>query len=260
MGELKIIDLNADLGEGVGDDAPMLKIVSSANIAGGGHAGGGDILAETVFQAKNHKVRIGAHPSYLDKENFGRISQAKIVSHMMLQSQIIEQIITVHNAALYAGEFLSHVKPHGALYNDAFTNSKVANIIVMAVISSGRLLGWDSPIPIMGMPNSKLEEEATLLGVPFIREGFADRTYQQNGSLTSRNVPGSVIEDPDQVVQQALSLALNKEVRTHFGKKIPMPVESICVHGDTPNSIELAKAIYQAFSDHNIMVASIERT
>lgn len=259
MGETKIIDLNADLGEGVGEDAPMLQIVSSANIAGGGHAGGGDLLHETVQKAKQHNVRIGAHPSYWDRENFGRVSHAKMISSITLESQLIEQIITVHNVALDAGEFLSHIKPHGALYNDAFTNIRVAETIVLSVIAAGRLLGWDSPIPVMGMPNSKLEEAAVMHNVPFIREGFADRTYQQDGSLTSRNVPGSVLEDPELVVKQALSLALDGQVETHFGTRISMPVESICVHGDTPNSVELAKAIRTAFQENGIVISSVQR-
>lgn len=239
------MDLNADLGEECGDDSAMLSIVSSANIAAGGHAGGGQVLLDTVEAAAARGVRIGAHPSYPDRENFGRISLAIDKDPALFMETIIQQILDVEAAAERHNTRITHVKPHGALYNDAMVNEQVALLVARSVwhASSHFLLPRMPSVPVMGQPGSELEHVCRILGVPFIPEGFADRAYKADGTLVPRSEEGAVLHDLEAIANQVRQMAETGTVTTIDGSVIPMNVSSICVHGDTPGAVAIAQTV-----------------
>lgn len=249
----KRIDLNADLGEECGDDAAMLDLVSTANIACGGHAGGGQIMRDTMVLALDRGVAIGAHPSYPDRENFGRTSLLNSLPRQLILDSLIEQIVSFLICAreLDAHPEKLHVKAHGALYNDAAENAQAANIIVEAVVAASPRLS----LPIMGMPNSTLAKACEENGIPFISEGFTDRAYTEHGVLIPRSQPGAVLEQVDEVVAQSLLLA-SGTVITPSGVSIHMPVETLCVHGDTKGSVILAHEIRGALNANGFRITS----
>lgn len=241
------IDLNADLGEECGDDAAMLSIVTSANIACGGHAGGDDIMATTMRLAGDHGVRIGLHPSYPDRRNFGRESLLKLAPAKYFLSDIRGQLEDALTTSRALGLTVTHIKPHGALYNDAMVRTDAADIVIRATMAVQR--DYPNTIALMGLPGSVLEQRAQEAGIPYIREGFADRAYASDGTLVPRSQPGAVLTDHDAVLAQATALARGT-VTTITGDTIPMPVQSICVHGDTPGAVTHARAIAAALDTH----------
>lgn len=213
------IDLNVDVGEGLAStDLALLEIASSGNIACGGHAGDAGTMAKTLEACLEAGIRIGAHPSYPDRANFGRASVLFLVAQLIvsLRGQVSELI----RISGEVGTKISYLKPHGALYNDATKEADPS----LAVIQTCRYFG----LSVMGMEGSLLEQTARGV-VPFIREGFADRHYLPDGSLVSRSHPDALILDPGEAADQALSLAPH--------------VDSICVHSDTPGAVEIAKAV-----------------
>lgn len=249
-----MIDLNADLGEECGDDIAMLSIVSSANVAAGGHAGGGQVLLNTVAEAAARGVRIGAHPSYPDRENFGRISPISNEVHPALfMESLINQILDVAAAAEQANAQISYVKPHGALYNDAMVNEDVALLVVRATrhASDNIALPGMPALPVMGQPGSTLQHIARVLSVPFIAEGFADRAYTPQGNLVPRSQPGAVLHDLQAITSQVLQMVQQGTVTAIDGTVIPMPIQTICVHGDTPGAVAIAQAVKTALSKAN---------
>lgn len=245
-----MMDLNADLGEECGDDVAMLSIVSSANIAAGGHAGGGQVLLDTVAAAAARSVRIGAHPSYPDRENFGRISLIATQHPSLFLETIIEQILNVASAAEQYNTTLSYVKPHGALYNDAMIHEDVALLVVRATRHASDQIALPNmpSLPVMGQPGSLLETIAHALSVPFISEGFADRAYNTDGTLVHRSIEGSVLHDVNTITARVLQMAEQGTVTTIDGSVIAMKPNSICVHGDTPGSVQIAQAVKTALS------------
>lgn len=238
-----MLDLNADLGEECGDDIAMLNIVSSANIAAGGHAGGGQVLHDTMVQAAARNIRIGAHPSYPDRKNFGRVSPIDETEPSLFLETIINQIILVAEAAKHNNIGLSYVKAHGALYNDAMVNEDVALMVTRATLRAGEHSSLQKmpALSIMGQPGSVLENITRILGVCFIPEGFADRAYNPNGTLVSRTLPGAVLQDLTAIADQVTQMAHHGTVTTIDGSIISMPVQSICVHGDTPGAVTMAQ-------------------
>ncbi len=250
----RYVDLNADLGEECGDDAAMLNIVSSANIACGGHAGGGEVLAQTVAEAARRGVNIGAHPSYEDRANFGRISHAADLEPYQIIELVTRQVQLVAGEAEKNGTVLSHVKAHGALYHDVMYNIDVAEAFMFAIFYVSRYEDSDAtPYPVMGMPGSILENLAKRHGVEFIAEGFADRAYLPSGKLKSRSEEGSVLGEAE-ALDQAVGLALTKTVVDESGLTLPMPVDSICVHGDTPGAVNLAHDIVERLTLEGVWV------
>jgi UPF0271 protein len=242
------IDLNADLGEGVGDDESMLAIVSSASIATGAHAGGGAVLARAVAAAAAHEVAIGAHPSYRDRAGFGRASHLAILhrdpsarSHLV--ADLVGQILLVAREAEVHGRPLSHVKAHGSLYNEAVRDAVAAQVVADAVLSAEAAFGHG--IAVMTQPGGELARTAADRGLALILEGFADRGYLPNGQLLPRDSPGAVHEALDAMVAQALDLA-GGHVAPVDGDRIPVAVDSLCVHGDTPGAVVAARAIRAA--------------
>ncbi|MDQ6813319.1 MAG: LamB/YcsF family protein [Bacteroidota bacterium] len=243
-------DLNCDLGEGMGNDAAIIPYITSANIACGYHAGDETTMRETVILAKDAGVAIGAHPSFLDKENFGRteiedVKPGQVYELVMAQLDILQEIVFGCNARLY------HVKPHGALYNMAAKNASLANAIAKAVHD------FDKSLVLFGLSGSHLISEANAVGLKTASEVFADRTYQNDGNLTPRGLPNALIEDEQQSLQQVLQMIRNREVTATSGKKISIVAETVCLHGDGKKAVEIAKAIHQRLKAEGIKVMSL---
>lgn len=223
MNALRTIDINADLGEGGAHDAELLDLVTSANIACGGHAGSEEIMRRTIQLAIERGVALGAHPGYEDRENFGRREMDLPLEEVT--ALIERQIRVLANFATEAGARLHHVKPHGALYNQASRDALLAAAVIEGVMRVSRGL------IIYAMPHSELAKAARSAGMTLWAEGFADRRYRDDGSLVPRSEPGAVIEDVGEAVAQALQLAGNGIVQT------------ICVHGDGPDAVDFLRAI-----------------
>ena len=231
------IDLNADLGEGDPCDQELLRIVSSCNIACGGHAGDAASMRATLQSALDNDVSIGAHPSYPDREGFGR--RSAYLSGEALFESLTAQINALKSVAGEAGAQLSHVKPHGALYNDAVNDRTLADLIARAVLAA---------VPdaaFVGLPDSELQQAAAGHGLTFIAEGFIDRAYQDNGQLVPRSEPGAVHNSLELVLPQAVSLV---------GK-----VDTLCIHGDTPGAAEAAAAVRAALEKQGVAIRAFGR-
>jgi UPF0271 protein len=252
------IDLNADLGEGVGDDEALLAVVTSANVATGAHAGGGALLARTVRSAIAHGVRVGAHPSYRDRQGFGRRSQLEQLRHdpaarHALVADLVEQVLVVHSATQRHGAGLSHVKAHGALYNDAVADEGAARLVAEAALRVSERLG--QAMALTTQPGGALAELAGSMGLPVLAEGFVDRGYLPGGGLQPRDRPGAVLDDVPAMVAQALDLA-GGEVSTVTGDRIGLRVDTLCVHGDTPDAVHAAHAIRSALGEAGWQLAA----
>jgi UPF0271 protein len=237
------IDLNCDMGEGMGQDAALMPLITSANIACGFHAGNGDLIRKTIDLALQHHVKIGAHPSFRDRENFGR--KEMLLSDEKLYAIVIEQLIKIDLIARDMGATLHHVKPHGALYNMAARNADIAAVIVQTIKD------FNEDLVIYGLSGSHLISEAKAAGLKTASEVFADRSYQDDGSLTPRNREGALIEEEDKCVSQVLQM-LQGQVTTISGKIISIEAETICLHGDGPHALAFAKKVHQALQDHHL--------
>lgn len=228
------------MGEGIGNDEAIMPFITSANIACGYHAGDAETMRSTMLLAKKHSVNIGAHPSFPDKENFGRKEMPFLpqdVYHLVMEQLKMFQIVAEECDAAF-----HHVKPHGALYNMAAREQVLANAFVLAVKDfNGHLL-------VYGFSNSFLISEAKRSGLPTKNEVFADRTYQDDGNLTPRTQPNALIEDENQVVQQVMQMIQKKTVTTVSGKEIPIIAETVCVHGDGKQAVPFARAIFNALN------------
>jgi 5-oxoprolinase (ATP-hydrolysing) subunit A len=233
-----IIDINCDMGEGIGDDAALMPYITSANVACGFHAGNGDTIRNTISLALKHAVHIGAHPSFRDKENFGRAEMQLPLDK--LYAIVIEQLIKMDLIAKEKGASLHHVKPHGALYNMAAREAKLARVIAQTIKD------FRDDLILYGLSGSYLISEAKAMGLQTKSEVFADRTYQDDGSLTPRSKTNALIEDEAQCVQQVLQMVQEGVITTVSGKVIPIVAETICIHGDGKNAVQFAKAIHEA--------------
>lgn len=242
------IDLNADLGEGGTCDAELLRIVSSCNIACGGHAGDADSMARTVQLAIANGVAVGAHPSYPDRESFGRRSVS--LSSDELYESLAAQAESLLDIAGELGARIRHLKPHGALYNDAARDAALADVVARV---ASELPG---DVCLVGPPGSELERAAAGNDLAFVAEAFVDRAYRADGGLVSRHEPGAVYADVDQMVAQALALATGKEIATSGGTMIAVPASTLCVHGDTPGAAQAAQAIRDALESGGIAIRS----
>lgn len=247
------LDLNSDLGEGfgawtMGEDAAMLDIVTSANIACGFHAGDPPIMRRTCDLAVAKGVRIGAHIGYRDPAGFGR--RAMAVAPAELRDETLYQLGALDGFARAAGDRVRYVKPHGALYHAAAADAALADAVVAAIRE------YDSALALLGPAGTQLEESATLAGIRFVGEGFADRAYTAAGGLAPRGTAGAVL-DADHAVAQAVTLAETGSARV-AGEDATVTVspDSICVHGDTPAAVEMARRIRAALDDAGIAVAS----
>jgi 5-oxoprolinase (ATP-hydrolysing) subunit A len=235
---LRAIDINCDMGEGMGNDEALMPYITSANIACGFHAGNGETIRRTIELAKLYNVRIGAHPSFRDKEFFGR--RELDIPGDKLYAIVIEQIIKMDMIAREKGMKLYHVKPHGALYNMAASNPKIAGIIAQTVKD------FDDSLVIYGLSGSHLVSESQAMGLKTASEVFADRTYRDDGSLTPRTQANALISQESECQHQVMQIIEEGSVTTITGKVIPIEAETICIHGDEKNAVHFAKAISNA--------------
>lgn len=235
--QTKTIDINVDVGEGGGNESVLMPYVSSCNIACGGHAGNLKTMREVVKLAKNHGVKIGAHPSYPDIENFGRkpmeISCVALFTSLKKQIDDLIAIVQDENTQLH------HIKPHGALYNMAMTDTKIATTIV-EVMKSMAL-----PVNLYVPYNSMIETVALKNNIPITYEAFADRNYKEDLSLVSRTATNALIYDATAVFNHVYFIINTQKVKTITGAKVFIKADTFCVHGDTPNASELLKNLYE---------------
>lgn len=234
------IDLNADLGEGfgmweLGDDEAMLDVVTSANVACGFHAGDPALLLRTCRAAVARGVRIGAQVSYRDLAGFGR--RFIDVHPEDLTAEIVYQIGALQALAHAAGSTVSYVKPHGALYNTIVNNHGQARAVAEAVHAV------DSSLPVLGLSGSVFFAEAQELGLRTVPEAFADRAYRSDGQLVSRKQPNAVLHDVAEIADRVVSMVTAGRVAAVDGSTIPITVESVCVHGDSPGAVQIANAV-----------------
>ena len=232
------VDINCDMGEGAGNDDLIMPYISSANIACGYHAGDEETMKRTTELAIKNKVAIGAHPSFLDKENFGRTDIRLPLQEVY--DLVTAQINLLDKIARASGTVLHHVKPHGALYNMAARAQPLAAVIALAVKDVNEKLF------LYGLSGSHLITEARKIGLKTASEVFADRTYQENGHLTPRNKPNALVGDKEQAVQQVLQMIKKGTVTCISGKEISIVADTICIHGDGEHAVEFAKAIRNA--------------
>jgi UPF0271 protein len=254
---MKFVDINCDLGESygharVGQDEVLMPMLSSANIACGLHGGDPATMHRTVRLAQSHGVSIGAHPSYPDLAGFGRrrmdLSQQEVYDYMLYQIGALSGFVRA------AGERICHVKPHGALYNEAARNPEVAAAIVNAV------LYFDRDLVLFGPVGSAMEAAAHESGIRYYREVFADRTYQADGSLTPRSHPSSMINDPSQAIRQMDDILFRGFVTTIDGHQIPMSGDTICIHGDGPHAFDILSALHRHLRDIGFEITSTKQS
>lgn len=241
------IDLNADLGEGVGDDAAMLALVSSANIACGGHAGGPEAMFAALCGARARGVMAGAHPGYADRANFGRVVVP--MPPEAITRMVAAQVGAVCAVAALAGQPIAYVKPHGALYNLAATNAAVSRAICAAVRAV------DPGLALLCLSGSVTERVARDIGLPVAAEIFADRAYRADGTLVPRDAPGAVIHDPDAVTARVLAMLSTGRVTACDGTTQARAMDSLCLHGDTPGAVTIARALRAALASAGWRIA-----
>lgn len=243
------VDLNCDMGEGMEYDHVLMPFISSANIACGYHAGDEETMKRTVELAAAHHVAVGAHPSFRDRENFGR-SEIRCAP-AEVYDMVTEQINLLKTITKSVGIALHHVKPHGALYNMAAKDPILAEAVARAIYDV------DPGLVMYGLSGSHLIWEARGMGLKTANEVFADRTYRDDGSLTPRSENGAMITDPDVAVSHVLQMVRNGMVTTISGKQIPLVAETICIHGDGANAVTLAQRINQTLKAEDFAIKAL---
>lgn len=246
------VDINSDLGESwgaysIGDDSSMLDIVTSANLACGFHGGDPDVMAQTVALAKTGGVAIGAHPGFFDLFGFGR---RKIIgdSPATLRNQIIYQVAALSGIARAGDHQVTHVKTHGSLGNMAAVDDTMAEAVVAA------LTAVDRDLILVVMPGNALDRAARAAGVRGVNEIYADRTYDDDGNLTPRNQSGAVIHDVAEAEARTLRMLEDGAIRSTSGKRIPVRIDTICVHGDNPEAVAMARGLRKAITSAGVRV------
>ncbi len=248
------VDLNCDMGESfgawrMGNDAELMNVVSSINVACGFHAGDASVMRETVQTAIEKNVAIGAHPSFPDLQGFGRreikMSAQEIFDLVLYQVSALKGICEAFGAKLY------HAKPHGALYNLAAKNAEIAAAIASAVKAI------DENLIFYGLSNSLLISEAEKIGLKTASEVFADRTYQSDGTLTPRSEPNALIHDTQKAIEQVLEVVVEQKVTATNGEKVSLKAETICIHGDGAYALDFALAIRQKLTQKGIVIQPI---
>lgn len=249
------IDLNGDVGEAfgvyrAGNDEALMPFLTSANIACGFHAGDPQTMDSTVALAARHGVAVGAHPGYADLRGFGRRPMQATPEEV--EADVIYQIAALAGFARAHGVELIHVKPHGALYNQAAADPSLAGAIARAVA------GFSPELILVGLATSAtMREAAEAHNIRFAGEAFADRVYNPDGTLQSRQVEGSVITDADKVAAQAVSIARDGKVKAHDGSEVTLQAETLCLHGDNPDAVQIAQTVRLALRDARIEVRAL---
>ena len=251
---MKHIDLNCDMGElaeaiADGTQEALLQYISSANIACGGHAGDEQMMRTTIEQAQRHNVAIGAHPGYEDRANFGR--EVLQLSPEEIAASVHRQILALGEVATSIGARVGHVKPHGALYNQAARDPQVARAIAEGVRR------WRSDVVLVGLAGSAMLEEFRIAGFPVAPEAFADRRYEADGSLRSRKFPDALLTNPEDAAEQALRIVEHASVVALDGTRVPLHASTICIHGDTSGAPKIAAAVRQRLQQAGIRIAPL---
>ncbi|HVL32918.1 MAG TPA: 5-oxoprolinase subunit PxpA [Actinomycetota bacterium] len=242
------IDLNADVGEGY-DDESLIALVSSVNIACGGHAGDTDSMARAIEAARGSGAAIGAHPGYADRAGFGR-SEAT-VPLPEVRRQLLEQLETLYRVADGYAAPVEHVKPHGALYNHA------ANDPILAMCIAEAVAEFDRGLRLVGLAGSALPAAGIELGLSVAHEGFADRAYRSDGRLVSRDVEGALVTDPDEAAKRAVAMARREPIATIDGGSLTFRTDTICLHADTPGAVAMAHRIRDELARAGIGIARL---
>jgi len=242
------IDLNADLGEGVGNDDEMMRYISSANIACGGHAGDDDTIQHAIDQALSNQVTIGAHPGFEDKENFGRVRLDLEANELV--DQVTRQLTRFEQWAAQAGTTTKYVKLHGALANMTAEDEALANVAL------GAVKAFSPNMTILALANSMQSKIGRELGLPVIDEAFADRAYTRDGQLASRALAGAVLSDEQQVLDHVSKLLKTGRIDTIEGEQIALNARSICLHGDNPHALALAERIRNLVIDCQVEISA----
>ena len=250
------IDLNADLGESfgaysIGHDAGLMRSITSANVAAGFHAGDPSVLRATIRLAKASGVAVGAHPGFPDLAGFGR--RELNLTPAEAEDLVLYQIAAVAGVAAAEGMRLQHVKPHGALFNMAVKDARLAGAIARAAAA------FDPSLILFGLPGSELLNAGRAAGLRVAAEVFADRAYEPDGSLVSRRKPGAVMDDPDAIVSRAVRMITDRTVAAIDGTSLTLDADTICVHGDTPGSDQLAATLRAGLEAAGVVVTEIGR-
>src|SRR5689334_23493102 len=248
------IDLNCDMGElpeaiADGTQEALLRSITSANVACGGHAGDERTMRTTIEQALRAEVAIGAHPGYPDRENFGRLELK--MSPEAVANSIYEQVRALAEVAAKCSTKLVHVKPHGALYNQAVKNRELAQAIAQGVAK------YSNDLVLMGLAESPMLDVFRDAGFAVAAEAFADRRYEPDGTLRSRKFENALIRDPTEAAKQALSIAQRGIVTARDGTEVKLTAQTICIHGDTPGSVQIAAAVARVLRNTDITLGPI---
>ena len=251
---MKRIDLNCDMGElpeaiADGTQEALLRSITSANVACGGHAGDERTMRTTVEQAMRAGVAVGAHPGYPDRENFGRL-ELKMSADAVANS-IYEQVRALAEVASKCGAKVAHVKPHGALYNQAVKNRELSEAVAQGVAR------FSKDLVLMGLAESPMLRVFREAGFEVAAEAFADRRYEPNGTLRSRKFENALIRDPAEAAKQALSIAQRGMVTAHDGTEVKLTAQTICIHGDTPGSVQIAAAVARTLRDAGVALGPL---
>ena len=245
------IDLNCDMGEvpehiSDGTQEALMRSITSVNIACGGHAGDAQTMATTIQQALRYKLAIGAHPGYADHANFGRIelklSPEEVADSVYAQVRALAEVAARHHANI------THVKPHGALYNQAVRNSQLARAIASGVAR------WSQQVVLVGLAGSPMLDVFDDAGFPIAAEAFADRRYEPDGTLRSRKHPDALIHDPAEAAQQALTIVQHGKIVARDGSEVPVHADTLCIHSDTPGSTKIAAQVAQTLRDARVQL------
>ncbi len=244
------IDINCDVAEGIGNEKELMPWITSANIACGYHAGNENLMKETVDLCLKYGVAIGVHPSFHDRENFGRTNMNLPLTQ--INEIVTDQILLLKKITDAQGAKLHHVKPHGALYNMAAKDQALAQCIALAIKI------FDDRLILYGLSQSVMISEAKKINLKPANEVFADRTYQPDGSLTLRTQLNALIINEQEAIAQAIQLAKENKVKTVNGEEIHLKADTICLHGDGKHAVEFARLIYSRFTEEQITIKTIE--
>jgi 5-oxoprolinase (ATP-hydrolysing) subunit A len=237
------IDINADLGEGFPFDVEIMPLISSCSIACGGHFGDDDSMRKAIRMAKRFNVKVGAHPSFPDTENFGR--KAIELSEVELQQSLVQQMKNLFSVCGEEQIDVNHIKLHGALYNLAAIDEKIANLVIQSILEV------TSTTTVYLPGNSVFYAKAKEI-LPLKREAFIDRSYTKSGLLVARNLPGAILDTPEKCLKQLVEIVAENKVTTINGNQIPMQAETFCIHGDHPNSVAVLKYLHQNLANYQI--------
>ena len=242
------IDLNADLGEGYGDDTELLDIVSSCSVACGAHAADEETMIATIGAAHARGVAVGAHPGYPDRDGFGRVSN--FLSGDALYRSLTEQVQRCGDIAAQLGVPFAHIKPHGALYNDAVRNAELAAIIARVCAEA------PGHPALIGMAGSAQQQAASDHGVDFVAEAFVDRAYRPDGTLVPRSEPNAVHSELHVATTQAMTLATTGKAMSESGETVDVDADTLCIHGDTPGAAAAARAVRDVLESHGVEIVA----